>query len=130
MEVRTPVRRALRVAVRGWLVLQLAGFVAAPVMLCSHHQTAGPDSHAACCPGVGPGQVCPMHKTREGASKCTMSSACQTADAALLSLFTSIGVTPHSSFILDANISTDRILALSESPIARADLPESPPPRI
>ena len=123
-------RRVLRLAVRGWIVVQLAGLVAAPVALCSHMQGGGHDRHAACCPGVGPGQVCPMHKTREGASKCTMTSGCQTSDAALLSLLTPIGVTPHSSFILDAAASTNRIVALSETPIARADLPESPPPRI
>ena len=71
-----------------------------------------------------------MHKTREGASKCTLSSACHTSDAALLSLFTAIGVTPQASFPFEPHLSTDRIVSLSERSIARASLPEPPPPRV
>jgi hypothetical protein len=71
-----------------------------------------------------------MHKTREGASKCALSSACHTSDAALVSLFASIGITPQSSFILDPGVSSDRIVRLTERSIARASLPDPLPPRI
>jgi len=71
-----------------------------------------------------------MHKTREGASTCALSSACHTSDAALVSLFAAIGVTPQSSFSLDPGLSSDRIVRLSERSIARASLPDRPPPRI
>ena len=124
------VRKGLRLAVGAWVVIQLAGLAAGPLVLCSKAPAQESDSHGACCPGVGPGQVCPMHKTREGASKCTLSSACHPSDAALLSLFAAIGVTPQGSFPLAPNLTTDRIASLSERSIVRASLPEPPPPRI
>ena len=124
------VRKALRLAVSSWIVVQLAGLAAAPLVLCSKAPAAESDSHATCCPGVGPGQVCPMHKTREGASKCSLSSACHTSDAALLSLFASIGVTPQSSFFSEPNVPAALIVSAVERSIARATLPEAPPPRV
>src|SRR5436190_16906974 len=105
------VRRALRMTIGVWMAAQLVGAAAAPFALCSAFQPAPSDSHSGCCPGVGPGQVCPMHKTREGAARCTMSSACHASDAALLSLFSSIGVTPQSDFTLDAGVSTGGVVA-------------------
>jgi len=126
----TTVRRALRMGIGVWMAAQLVGAAAAPLVLCSASQPAASDSHAACCPGVGPGQVCPMHKTREGAARCTMSSACHASDAALLSLFTSIGVTPQSDFTLDAGASTGGVVARVEGSIARASFPEPHPPRL
>ncbi len=124
------VRKALRLAVSSWIVIQLAGIAAAPLAVCSKASAAPSDSHGACCPGVGPGQVCPMHKTREGASKCTLGSACHTSDAALLSLLTAIGVTPQCSSAFEPDLSTDRIVSPAERSIARASLPEPPPPRL
>jgi hypothetical protein len=124
------VRKALRLAVSSWIVLQLAGLAAAPIVFCSRATAPESDSHGACCPGVGPGQVCPMHKTREGASKCALSSGCHTSDIALVSLFASIGLTPQSSFTVHPGVSSDRIARLTERSIARASLPEAPPPRI
>jgi hypothetical protein len=123
------VKKTLRLAVSGWILIQLAGLAAAPIALCATAPATATDSHA-CCPGVGPGQICPMHKTREGASRCTMTSACQASDATLLSLFTSIGITPPSSVTVDASSAGDRVLALVEQSIVRASAPDPQPPRL
>src|SRR5437763_7577936 len=123
------VRRALRSAVWGWFAVQLAAWLAAPTVLCAHerHATA---HQASCCPGVGPGQVCPMHKTREGASKCAMSSACRPSDAALLSLFITLGVTTPAALTIAVSSSSNPIVFPREAPIAYAVPPDLPPPRI
>src|SRR5689334_12807066 len=122
------VRRALRAAACGWLAAQLTGLAAAPLALCAH-QPAAAHEHAACCPGVAPGQVCPMHRTREGAAKCTMRANCRAADAALLSLFAALGVTPPAEHVAEAVRPTGRLVVGSDAPIARASLPDPPPPR-
>jgi hypothetical protein len=71
-----------------------------------------------------------MHKTREGASTCVLSSACHASDAALLSLFFSIGVAPHSAIAFGSNTAADPIAFLTERSIARPTLPEPEPPRV
>jgi len=123
------VRSALRLAVDGWLAIQLAGLVAAPTVLCAHAESAISDHPAACCPGVAPGQMCPMHRAREGSSKCAMTAACHPSDAALVSLFATIGVTPPAPLTLDLAKSFEAVLFGLQAPIARAELPDSPPPR-
>src|SRR5207253_8648828 len=116
-------------AVCSWLMLQLAGACSAPLVLYAHDESA-PNHHDSCCPGVGPGQVCPMHKTREGASKCAMSSACRPSDAALLSLFTTLGVTTPAALTIAVSSSSNPIVFPREAPIAYAVPPDLPPPRI
>src|SRR5207253_10488601 len=94
-------RRRLSWVASGWLALQLAAFAAAPIGLCcAHTEDATTSAAKPCCPGIAPGQVCPMHHTREGARTCTMRTACLAGDAALLQLFTIPGFVPATSSIV------------------------------
>jgi len=120
-------RRVVRFAVHGWLAIQLLASTAAPLVMCAQQPSAARGAHA-CCPGVGPGQVCPMHHTREGASKCALSAACGSSDAALLSLLIAPGVAPPP--VTSAAIQpAERFTLSSELPIDRATVPDAPPPR-
>src|SRR5262249_2687257 len=69
----------------GCLATYVTVAVLAGAALCS----ATPQHTAAstCCPGVGPGQVCPMHRTPEGRETCGMCRTGTGADAAMLSMF-------------------------------------------
>ena len=116
-----------RLAACGWLTLQLAGFLATPLAICSvQNRTA--THQAKCCPGVAPGQLCPMHHAREGGRTCVMRGTCH-SDAALLSLFTVAGIPADRAIAVDLMPTTDRIDPLAAAPIARVDIPDSPPPR-
>src|SRR6476469_4813782 len=87
-------RRRLSWAVGAWLLFQLANVSAAPLTFyCQNVATAGDDEK--CCPGLLPGQVCPMHHTREGKATCKMRDACARADAALVALAGGVGVLSH-----------------------------------
>ena len=59
------VRRHLSWMVCGWLVCQMASVAAAPLAFCCKDVPAA-DPDDKCCPGLLPGQICPMHHTREG----------------------------------------------------------------
>jgi len=111
-----------------WLTCHLAAVCVAAVAACcppAHHE----DQQTECCPGVGPGQVCPMHHTTEGKPECVMRSTCGHTDAALVSLSGGIGVLPHFSTSFVTFQSLDPVSALTVSAIARAERPDSPPPR-
>ena len=76
----------LRLATAAWLACQMAAMVGAPVVLHAMPSIAAAASDEDCCPGVAPGQVCPMHHTKAGARHCAIRSACGSQDAALLPL--------------------------------------------
>lgn len=120
----------LRVLACAWLLCQVAGLIAAPVAVCVAPVEAVASGDDACCPGVLPGQVCPMHHTREGGKHCVMRSACTSSTAALLTLVGSVGLLPSS-----ASSSVDVLAVSGSAPlfasaaIVRSELPESPPPR-
>ncbi len=82
-----------------------------------------------CCEGVGPGQTCPMHQSRDGDRTCKMRSACPRADFALVTLLGSLGILPDPTDLVTA---FDRGGAISSStgfaPL-RTDRPDAPPPR-
>jgi hypothetical protein len=71
-----------------------------------------------------------MHHTREGDdARCVMRSGCGHVDAALLSLAGGTGVLPHfitAAFYPEPSAFVD---AFTASEIARAERPDSPPPR-
>jgi len=120
-------RRLLRSIAIVWLACQLVAVCVVTVAACcppsDHHQ------QTKCCPGVGPGQVCPMHHTKEGEPECVMRSMCGHADAALISLAGGLGLLPHLSTSLVTLQSLDAMSAMTPSALARADRPDSPPPR-
>jgi hypothetical protein len=122
------VRRRLSWVVCVWLACQLAGIAAAPVAFCCRGiQTVDDDD--VCCPGLLPGQICPMHHRVEGKSTCKMRDACGRADASLVSLAGTVGLLPSRTVVVSTFVSGDRLGAMIPSAIARAYRPESPPPR-
>src|SRR4029079_13907744 len=84
------VRRRMSWVVGVWLACQLAGVVAAPLAFCC--RTIQVDDDEACCPGLLPGQTCPMHHKREGERTCKMRDACSRADAGLVALAGVVGL--------------------------------------
>jgi hypothetical protein len=123
-------RRRWRLLACGWLTLQLAGFLATPVAICSAHAGAASSHHQTkCCPGIAPGQLCPMHHAREGERTCVMRATCGHGDAALLSLFAVAGLPSHRAIAVYFIPTADRVEPLTSAPIARVDIPDSPPPR-
>ena len=122
------VRRRLSWLVGAWLLCQVANIGAAPLTFCCQNvATAGDDEK--CCPGLLPGQVCPMHHTKEGERTCKMRGLCTSSDASLVALASALGAMP----IATAVVSTfDLGVAPGIAPraaILRTARPESPPPR-
>jgi hypothetical protein len=71
-----------------------------------------------------------MHHTREGAKHCVMHSDCASSTAALLTLVGGVGLQPSpASSPADALATSGAAPRVASAPIARTELPESPPPR-
>jgi hypothetical protein len=122
------VRRRLSWVIGAWLLCQAASVAAAPLTFCCQNvATAGDDEK--CCPGLLPGQVCPMHHKKEGERTCKMRSSCVSSDAAILSLAVGAGAPPSSSSVVSAFDLGERVLLEPRFAILRTDRPESPPPR-
>lgn len=76
-----------------WLVCQLGAIVGVPVSLCDRFaEPSAAEPGTRCCPGVAPGQICPMHHAREDGRTCRMCAPHDQTDAALLALFGPYGV--------------------------------------
>ena len=121
-------RRRLSWLVGAWLLCQVANVAAAPLTFCCQN-VAIADDEEKCCPGLLPGQVCPMHHTKEGERTCKMRSSCVGTDAAIVSLAVSISGLPASTAVVSAFDPGDLALPAPQSAILRTDRPESPPPR-
>jgi hypothetical protein len=123
-------RTFLRVLAGGWLALQLAAAIGASISM-GVGAVAMPVGHhsSACCPGVAPGQTCPMHHTREGGRTCTMRGTCGAQDAVLLSLFSAVGLASPAPVAHAPDDVALRTLPLAFALVVRTELPESPPPR-
>jgi hypothetical protein len=119
-------RRHLVWVVCGWLVCQLAGVAAAPIMLLG--ATATHDEQECDCP-VAPGQACPMHHSGKHDTTCKMRNAFGGPEAALFALSGGFGVLPRSTVTVSAFIPGAVVLIGRPSAILRAHRPESPPPR-
>jgi hypothetical protein len=120
-------RRRLPWIVSAWLLCQAAAVASAPMALWRTGPTIAVEDD--CCPGVAPGQVCPMHHTKEGQRKCVMHGACASSTAALIALSGGIGLLAHVS-VADAPYAAAGAILISESStLSRLAPPESPPPR-
>jgi hypothetical protein len=125
------VRRRLSCIVGFWLACQLAGIVAAPLAFCCQPPVAV-NGEEECCPGLAPGQMCPMHHVRKGDRKeptCKMRDACNRGEAGLVSLAGVVGLLPPATASVSDFAIGDTVAALAPSAISRAHRPESPPPR-
>src|SRR3954462_11306866 len=92
----SPVRRRLSWLIGAWLLCQIANLAAAPLTFCCQNvATVGDDEK--CCPGLLPGQVCPMHHTKEGERTCKMRSVCTGTDASMIALAGGPGAVPASA---------------------------------
>ena len=122
------VRRRLSWLIAVWLLCQIANVTAAPFTFCCQNvATAGDEDK--CCPGLLPGQVCPMHHTKEGERTCKMRSSCVGSDAAIVSLAVSSSGLPASTPVVSAFELGERVRLAPQSAILRTARPESPPPR-
>jgi len=121
-------RRHLSWVVCFWLASQIAGVAAAPLAFCWARVVTA-DDEEKCCPGLLPGQVCPMHHTREGERTCKMRDACGRADAALVALAGGFGALPAVTAVVNTFDLGDLLRPTPRSAIVRAYRPESPPPR-
>jgi hypothetical protein len=123
------VRRRLSWLICAWLTCQIAGVAAAPITFCCKDVPAAADEQD-CCPGLLPGQLCPMHhKTAAGRNDCKMRSLCAAADAMLVALAGATGVLPPSTAVVSPFDPGDVVALSAATSIARTARPESPPPR-
>src|SRR5437763_1488558 len=90
------VRRRLSWLIGAWLLCQLANVAAAPLTFCCQN-VATADDEEKCCPGLLPGQVCPMHHTKEGVRTCKMRAVCSGTEASIVALAGGFGVMPAST---------------------------------
>jgi hypothetical protein len=122
-------RSLLRYVACAWLAGQLVTLVV-PLATCCITASASNDDEANCCPGVGPGQVCPMHHTREGDRTCKMRNGCGRGDAMFQALTAGVGILTSSSPVPDSALHVSGSISVpSPSAISRADHPDAPPPR-
>jgi hypothetical protein len=118
-------RRFLRALAGIWLACQLVA-AASPLTLVS--DAFGIDQ-ASCCPGVAPGQMCPMHHHGAADKKtCKMESACAHHDAALLTIL-AVGVVQAAIHpVAPVSHSPARFVSATAT-VARAVIPDVPPPQ-
>lgn len=125
-------RRRLSLLAMCWFCCQLAGFVAAPIVLGATSPVVATEPPCD-CPGTLPGQACPMHKghaeSQRDENTCQLRNACTPSDAALLALAGSIAVLPAAS-VAEVSLAPAALGRIVLHPIARAELPEAPPPRV
>src|SRR3954467_12513271 len=88
------VRRRLSWLVGAWLLCQIANVSAAPLTFCCQNVATAGDEEK-CCPGLLPGQVCPMHHTKEGERTCKMRASCCGSDASIVALAGGRGAVPR-----------------------------------
>ena len=118
-------RARLRVLAAVWLACQLIA-LASPLTLFS--DSFGIDQ-ASCCPGIAPGQTCPMHHNRAAdRSTCKMESACAHHDAALLTIFVT-GILPTPRVAIGTNAGHAAVVTIRPSTLLRGARPDAPPPR-
>jgi hypothetical protein len=122
------VRRRLSWLVGAWLLCQIANVAAAPLTFCCQNVATSEDEDK-CCPGLLPGQICPMHHVKEGEPTCKMRGVCTGTDASIVALAGGLGALPAATAAVSAFALGDLARLAPRSTILRTDRPESPPPR-
>ena len=132
------------VAVLG-LFIQLSGSAISALALCCPSPAAkvAQDEHA-CCKGLEPGQVCPLHgkaaaptapaaghhhnpTPKPADDSCAMTNACKVPDLALLSII-GTGILP-APVSLGVEFESAPVASVVVPPLARDLVPDTPPPR-
>jgi hypothetical protein len=122
------VRRRIAWVIGAWLLCQIANVSAAPLTFSCQNVASAADEEE-CCPGLLPGQVCPMHHAKKGEPTCQMRSSCAGCDTAIISLAIGAGAPPSSTPAVSTFDLGERIVLAPQSSTLRSDRPESPPPR-
>lgn len=119
-------RRTVWIAIV-WLVFQLA---AQTLPLAANILVA--DADVCTCPGGAPGAPCPMHHHGHSLSDeqngPAVRNACAQPDVTLLALASGLGVLPESPSLAVTEHPT-RVPPIDSTPLRRAHVPDSPPPR-
>ncbi len=131
-------RRHLSAVGMMWLLFQVTSFAVSPFVSC-----CVPASHAAldddaCCKGLAPGQMCPLHKHRqapkqtdhhdEAPSRCAMRSGCAQVDPALIAFAFGLGILPE-PVSLDVIAVSIPVPTGHTTAIHRSGSLDPPPPR-
>ena len=121
----------MRLVASLWLAGQLASFVAAPIAVYASPAIAPLHDDARCCPGLEPGQECPMHHGREGGARCHLSPVCSHDGDALILIVGTLAFAPLSSLSssFDPVVRSEAVAASAASPLYRTLSPDLPPPR-
>jgi hypothetical protein len=122
------VRRRLSWLIGAWLLCQIANVAAAPLTFCCQNVATAGDEEK-CCPGLLPGQVCPMHHTKEGERTCKMRGVCSGSDASIVALAGGLGAMPLPTAVVSIFDLGDLPRSAPRPAILRSGRPESPPPR-
>ncbi len=122
------VRHRLSWLIAVWLLCQIANVTAAPLTFCCQNVASAGDEEE-CCPGLLPGQVCPMHHAKKGEPPCQMRGSCVSGDTAIISLAVGAGVPASPTPTVSIFDLGERVFPAPQSSILRSDRPESPPPR-
>jgi hypothetical protein len=121
-----------------WLLFQAASFAMSPLVSCctAASQTAVDDD--ACCKGMAPGQMCPLHKHRqapkntahhdEAPSGCAMRNGCAPVDPAFVSFGFGLGILPEPVSLAVITVSIP-VPAGHGTAIRRSRSLDPPPPR-
>jgi len=101
----TAVRRHLTAIGIGCLLFQAAGFAMAPFAVCCAVASQAAVDDDACCKGMAPGQMCPLHKHRQASkqiahhdaapSGSAIRSSCAPVDPALIAFAFGLGILPE-----------------------------------
>ncbi len=135
------VRRRVSLVALVWLLSHVATLgVSFAGLCCTMPSTVtAVEDEDACCQGLAPGQICPLHKHGSHQAKppapsspkpgdCVMRSGCDSAAMTLPALTLGLGLLPQVATVSDQTIVTVVTVEVAP-PIARSVLPDLPPPR-
>jgi hypothetical protein len=134
----TAVRRHLTAIGTACLLFQAVAFAVSPFASCCAVAAQAKVDDDACCKGMAPGQMCPLHKHRQppkdkthhdgNPSRCALRSACAPVDPALIAFAFGLGILPEptSLNVIAASIPVQTGHA---NAIKRSRSLDPPPPR-
>jgi hypothetical protein len=121
-----------------WLLFQAASFAISPLASCCIAASQAAVDDDACCKGMAPGQMCPLHKHRqaptntahhdEAPSGGAMRNGCSPVDPAFVSFAFGLGILPEPVSLAVIAVSIP-VPAGHGTAIRRSRSLDPPPPR-